>query len=309
MTNCPYCGKILADNETCTCPGASANTAAVQAAPAAPASVADKVNGFWKTNKKLCLAALAGVVVLLLLIVIIAGSAGGSYMDPINGVVKEINKGVKADAAELSYGYSPDFFRDTMGKIAILFPEYDELIEDQQDDLTENFEDLKDQYGKWKLSFVKTDAEKLSKSDLKDYEEVFDDLWDDSFEDIVDKMQDFDSDDIEDLADMADMEVKDVKKMISYIEDYYKSFKKVKISEGYKVRGCFELKDGKEEIDKTQKVTLYVLKINGDWTVYESKGDETFRFDSNEKHYGEYSFLQQYLNSFYCRQIDSFDFF
>lgn len=314
MKNCPYCGKELADDESCTCPGASADTAAAQAVPqdaaqVAPTSFVDKVNELWKTKKILCLAVLAGVIVLLLLIAIIAGSAGGSYMDPINGVVKEINKGVKADYVELSYGYSPDFFRDATGKISKVFPDIDEIIEDQQDDLAEDFEDLKDQYGKWKLRFVKTDAEKLSKSDLKDYREIFEDLWDDRFEDIVDKIDDFDSDDLEDFADLADMEVKDFKKMVSYVKDYYKSFKKVKISEGYKVKGYYELKDGREEIDKTDKLTLYVLKINGDWTVYESKNDETFRFDREAKHYDDYSFLHKYLNGFYSDMIGSVDFF
>ena len=103
----------------------------------------------------------------------------------------------------------------------------------------------------------------------------------------------------EDLADMLDISESDLKKVMKDYIKYLKTFKKIKISAGYKVRGQYVLKNGSDDINKTDKVTMYIVKLNGNWVILTTKNGEKFRFDSEKKSYDKCRFLHDYINIFF----------
>lgn len=302
MSFCTNCGRRLADGEVCTCtapkreaaPGQTFNyTPNVNAAPvyAQPAPVAPAK----KKSGKPAIFIIAAVVIIGIIagIVIAVSGAGKGYMKPINNIVDEINKGDDANFLNLTMAGMPDFL-SKLGDVAKTIDP--DGYEDQQERFADKFESLLDEYSKFKISFDVSSAERLDKDDLKDYEEGYADLWDDYFEDIVEKIDDYDSDDYEDLADVFDVSVKEAKKLVSQYKDYYTTFKKIKVTDGYKVKGKYVISDGKETLNKTDSGTMYILKINGEWTIAAFKEGTSFYFDSSEDGYKYYNFLQEYLN-------------
>lgn len=264
----------------------------------------EKYNEIKKDPKKwrifLIIAAIAAVIVLVLIIRGCTG--GGGYMTPINDLVDAINDGEKVDFLDLYTAYCTKELKSLCREEADLFP--DEL-EYKTDDLREYFEEMNDILGKWEMEFEVTDKEKLDGDDLENYEDELRDLWDDQFEDVVEEIEDMDSDDIDDMAEMLDTSTKKVKSLMDSCADFAKTFKNASVSGGYKVKGSFVLKDKKgDEIDSTNRVSLYVLKINGSWTVYASKDGDRFGFkDTENEYYNIYYFLTKYLNNFYIRSI------
>lgn len=330
MSFCPFCGKEVADGAVCSCQAAPAAAPEVtpvaapapEAAPAAPATetVANKIadvtgmvgdatnkvvdklpegaKGFLKKNGKFVGIGVAAVIVLIILFSLLGGSG---YKDPINSVLKAVNKGEKFDYVDLmTAGQAGDIKEINKLMYEIRGDEFEDEIEDIQD----SFEKLANKYEKWKLTFEFTDSEKLSKDKLKDFQEELEDLWDNSLEDVVDELKDMDDDDLEDVADAQDYDVKDLKKYFSKTLKYLEGFKKVKVSEGYKVKGYYALKDGGDEVAKTNKDTVYILKINGTWMMYSLKESSRFRFNSDDKNYDRYGFLNQYLTPTLGRVMD-----
>lgn len=247
-----------------------------------------KSEKFKKYKPVICGAGALAVVIILLCILF-----SGGYKKPIDAMVKEINKGKKTDYISLMNAGMPGDLQKLnevyYGKVKA------DNTEDRDDDLKDNFEELEDEVSKWKLVFKYEKKEKMSKRELEKYQDNYDP---DDFEDMLDDLDDLD-DAVEDYAKYLKADEDDVEDYLKALVKYLKTFKKIKVTKGYKVKGYYVLKDGSEEINKTNKVTLYVVKFNGDWVVIGSKDGEGFQFDSKEDGYKETRFLNSFINRFY----------
>ncbi|MCR5323634.1 MAG: hypothetical protein K6E85_10240 [Lachnospiraceae bacterium] len=237
-----------------------------------------------------------GCGLLVLIIVLCAIFIGGGYKKPIDAFVKEVNRGAKTDYVSLISAGMPD---DLVKLNKIYYNKIKaDWTEDKNDSLKDSFDDLEDEYSKWKIVFDLDKAEKMKKDDLEDFQDKYDSDEDD-FEDMLDDLDDID-DLAEDYAEYYDVSEKEAKEYLKAMVKYIKSFKKIKITKGYKVKGRYILKNGSKEINKTDKVTLYVVKMNGNWVIMGSKDSESFRFKSGDDNgYNEVKFLQNYMNMFY----------
>lgn len=268
----------------------------------AQASVVDKAVDFVKKNVKLVGGIAAGLVVIIIVICILAGGGSGSYKAPIEDVLNTVNNVKKTGYLGVLTAGQPKSYSDIYSSIMKLADEDD--LEDMNDMFADYLEDLEDEYGKWKLTFEYGDVEKLDKDDLKDYQEEFEDIFEDYLEDTLEELEDADDDDIEDLADMLDCSEKEAEKLVKQMTSFMKKYEKIKVSQGYKVKGRYVLMDGKEEINKTDKATLYIINLNGDWVIAEAKdSSHPFSFDSSKKHSELYYFMESYLNNFYMRTL------
>ena len=339
MKFCRFCGKQLGDDEVCNCEGAlkeAANAAenaaetvaeaaenaaettaeaatnaaenaekqAEDGAAAAVRKVKDSINKIdlkgigekAKENKSLLVKIGAGIVGILL-IILIANLFSAGYKKPIKNIVAAINKGAKADYLTL---YNAGLPKDLANLNKEFYTKlYADNLEDKNDELKDNWEDLKDKYPKFKISFKYDSKDKLSKTDLKEIKEELEDGDLDDLTDTIDEIEEELDDNIEDLADALDVDEKDISKFFKSFIKYLKSFNKIKVTSGYKVRGQYIVKNGGDEINKTDKVTMYILKINGEWVIFTTKDGNRFSFDSEKKSYDKINFLRQYLNIFY----------
>ncbi|MBR5732326.1 MAG: hypothetical protein IKX80_02670, partial [Lachnospiraceae bacterium] len=220
-----------------------------------------------------------------------------SYKTPINNIVSAINKGTKADYLTLYNAGLPKNLAKLNKEVYTTL--YEDRLDDKNDDIKDAFEDLKDKYPKFKIKFVYDSKEKLSKTELREFK---DELEEGDFEDIsdmIDEIEEEIDDHAEDLADMLDISESDLKKVMKDYIKYLKTFKKLKITAGYKVRGQYVLKNGGDDINKTDKVTMYIVKLNGNWVILTTKNGEKFRFDSEKKSYDKVRFLHDYINIFF----------
>ena len=310
MKFCRFCGKQLGDDEVCDCEESKKAAEAAQAqgeAGAETSSVIDNekdsvkldVSGVVekaKSHKDLLIKIGCGVAVVILLL-ILKSLFSSSYKTPINNIVSAINKGTKADYLTLYNAGLPKNLAKLNKEIYTTFDE--DRLEDRDDDVKDAFEELKDKYSKVKIKFVYDSKEKLSKTELNEFK---DDLEEGDFEDITDMIDDIEEeldDKGEDIADMLDISESDLKKVVKDYIKYLKTFKKIKITAGYKVRGQYVLKNGGDEINKTDKITMYIVKLNGDWVILTTKNGEKFRFDSDKKSYDKCRFLHDYINIFF----------
>lgn len=184
MAFCKFCGKEIPDGSVCDCPEAQAAAAAstssdassVETSSAAETSSPEPSSPYpteeasvkpsgSKTGAAVLIAGL--VIVLLIIIGIISAIAGGGYKKPVKNFAKALNKGDGKLLAE------------TMLTDEIL----DEVDDDDFDDLSDTLESIidfaEDEYGKnIKFSISIEDKEKLSKSEIKDIEEEYEDNFD-----------------------------------------------------------------------------------------------------------------------------------
>ncbi|MBO4559060.1 MAG: hypothetical protein J5712_03165 [Lachnospiraceae bacterium] len=308
MKFCRFCGKQLGDDEVCDCEESkkAAENAESQGEAGTGAvidnekdSVTLDVSGVVekaKSHKDLLIKIGCGVAVVILLL-ILKSLFSSSYKTPINNIVSAINKGTKADYLTLYNAGLPKNLAKLNKEVYTTL--YEDRLDDKNDDIKDAFEDLKDKYPKFKIKFVYDSKEKLSKTELREFK---DELEEGDFEDIsdmIDEIEEEIDDHAEDLADMLDISESDLKKVMKDYIKYLKTFKKLKITAGYKVRGQYVLKNGGDDINKTDKVTMYIVKLNGNWVILTTKNGEKFRFDSEKKSYDKVRFLHDYINIFF----------
>lgn len=241
---------------------------------------------------------IAPIVIVLAIIIAVANS--GSYAKPLNQFLKLVNN-QKADSQELTYSLMPDFrvkISKDMMKILLKSDDYADSIESTNDTLEDNFDNVNDEFKKWKIKFEKKEAKKMDKDDLEEIQENCEDYFDDSIDSTIDYYEDLldDEDDIEDYADSMDLSEKETKNYIKKMISYYKSFKDVKITEGYVLKGKF-IVDTDDDDFKSETVKLTFVKINGDW-VY-AGCDGTVSFEDSD---GMFTFITRYLNKSYLNR-------
>lgn len=305
MAFCGNCGRQLEDGEVCTCtqnnqqfgaqqPGnqqfgaqqfGNQQSGNQQFAGQQFGNQAGNVAGEFQSpqtvNKKnkTVFYALAAVVVAVVLYAAF-NLIGGGYMSPVNDVMALINK-KSTDANKYRVAMMSSDLAKPVEKIASIAIKADkDAFEDENEVFEDFYEDLDDEWKKWKLSFDMKSKKKLDKDDLKDLQELYADNYDDYYEDVVDRLKDAleDDDDLEDLADSMDISEKDAKAVVKELINFFGKFKKLKVTEGYKVKGKFVIKADGEEY-KTDTKEFYVYKINGDWCYGGGASGDYFRFD------------------------------
>lgn len=250
MAFCANCGRQLADGEVCTCQ-----------TPAAPKK---------KSKKGLVIA------VLVLILVVAIGVAvfllmSNSYKKPINDLTNAINK-KETNLDSLVSAALPDFVASSYKKaIKVLktSDDFSDMYDEAGESLTEMYDELDDSYDTgWKVKFDYGDKEKIEAEDLASISESYAALYDMYFEDICDEISEYDKYDYEDMADSLGISTSKAKEFCKIAVSFMKEFDGITATEGYVLTGRFVLSDSKgETLEKTDKMTIQVIKLNGDWTI------------------------------------------
>lgn len=160
MAFCKFCGNEIPEGSQCSCAESQAAAAAQESA--APAATAEN------NSNKAAIVLVAGLIIILIIIVSLVSSiAGGGYKKPVSDFEKALNKTDGKLLAECMYGDD----------------KLDELDKDDFDTLSKSLEWLvelcEEEYGKnVKFTIKIEDKEKISKSELKDLEEIYLDSYD-----------------------------------------------------------------------------------------------------------------------------------
>lgn len=248
MGFCPNCGKQLAEGEACTC--------TTQA----------------KGNKKVIIGAIAAVAVVVLAVVcILIFANGGGYKQPVTAITKAINS-QETNVDKLVAAALPTFAEKSYNKAMKIVKSSDDVkdgLEEAEDQLKDIYESLDDEYGKgWSVQFDYGKGEKVDKDDLEDIADAYSALYDSFFEDIIDEIKDYDKYDYEDMADSLDIKSSQAKDLCKIATEFMGKFEECKVTEAYELTGRIILKDKKgKTVEKTDKVTVRVIKLNGDWTI------------------------------------------
>lgn len=276
---CPKCGTENEDGAAfCASCGealeaASVETAATESQPAgedtatAAQSSAGEFNASYAAetedntsgnkNFKPVIAVVAVVVVVFILGKLLFGS---SYKDPIDGLVKNLNK-QETKLEKYTTAFLPKFAQDAYDDVMAVAKKTDEG-EDMMDELDDMLEDqlfssIEDQYGDYKISYEIKDKEKLDKDELEDIADAYDDLRD--------YLDDYDDDAIEDAADEMDLSKSDTKKLQKAVSSLDDGLKNIKVSKGYAVEIKVKIK-GDDDSD-TETLEFNVVKVNGKWII------------------------------------------
>ena len=250
MAFCANCGRQLADGEVCTCQ-----------TPAAPKK---------KSKKGLVIA------VLVLILVVAIGVAvfllmSNSYKKPINDLTNAINK-KETNLDSLVSAALPDFVTSSYKKaIKVLktSDDFSDMYDEAGESLTEMYDELDDSYDTgWKVKFDYGDKEKIEAEDLASISESYAALYDTYFEDICDEISEYDKYDYEDMADSLGISTSKAKEFCKIAVSFMKEFDGITATEGYVLTGRFVLSDSKgETLEKTDKMAIQVIKLNGDWMI------------------------------------------
>lgn len=272
---------------------------------AAPA-VSGSAGGFGAFVRKyllfICIGGAVLVAGIVLLLVFTLGSGSGGYKSPIEKMVKEINKGESADYIDLFTSAYPSELSGLYKSFYALM-ESEDPLENSKERMMDDFADLKDEYPDWKIRFeYSDDAEPMSKSDLRTVKNRIADK--DEIEDYLERLEDREDDYIDQIVDAFDADEKAARSYYKSAVQYLENLKKAEISEGYEVKGRFVITNGSEEINKTDTLTMYIVKINSDWVIYSYKrGEPEFKSGSKYDSYSYVRFISEILYETYSRNF------
>ena len=241
-----------------------------------------------------------GVVALIVIIIVAVSVIGGKgYEGPIEDICETLTDS-ETDMTKIADALLPDFVYDAFEDAYKIIKKSDDFddVNDEFKELLENaYDGLEDDYGKnVKITYDIKSAEKIDKDDLKDMEDAFKDLYESVLEDLIEDIEDLDSDDWEDLADELEISKSDAKKLGDIAIDLMKEFKKPSVSAGYEVELRLKV-EGKDESSKSDRITVHVYKINGDWML--SPDDYyTFLRNIDSRFSRLYSNLSSYISYF-----------
>lgn len=268
MAFCENCGRPLADGEVCKCKQVDG---AQQAAPVQAAEVQTEPVQSKKKGRKglaiviavLVLAVAAGVAVFL-------HSANG-YKKPINDITKVINN-KNTDPDAVISAVLPDFATSYYKKAVKIVKTSDDAADvftEVEDELQDMYDEFDDEYDNgWSVKFDYNDKEKLDADEIESLNDTYSGLYDSYFEDICDEIAEFDKYDYEDLADSLGIKAAKAKDLCKIAVNFMKEFKGAKVTEGYSLTGRLVLSDKSgETLEKSDKITINVIKFNGDWMI------------------------------------------
>lgn len=268
MAFCENCGRPLADGEVCKCKQVDS---AQQAAPVQAAEVqTDPVQSKKKGRKGLA------IVIAVLILAVAAGVAvflhsANGYKKPINDITKLINnKNTDIDAVVTAV--LPDFAASYYKKAVKIIKTSDDAADvfaEAEDELQDMYDEFDDEYANgWSVKFDYNDKEKLDADEIESLNDTYSGLYDSYFEDICDEIAEFDKYDYEDLADSLGIKAAKAKDLCKIAVNFMKEFKGAKVTEGYSLTGRLVLSDKSgETLEKSDKMTINVIKFNGDWMI------------------------------------------
>ncbi len=324
MANCPNCGAPIAENEAfCGSCGhkiekvepqveqpveqpaetgsENAATEMLEKGKEVANGVIEKVKSGDKKMLGIIACAAAAVV---LVVVLLAVLLSGNKMDPINKYVKALNRN-ESDYLKLSaitLGEYGDMSADVTRMLIKCDAEYwdgetyGDLYEEYDEDLKDFYDEIEDEYGKFKVSFKKS---KIKKIKLKDFEDDYDFEWEDyteAYEDAADELKDTlkDSDEIEDFADEYGISEKEAKKILNAQMDFCKKLSKSKLTNIYEIKGKFIVKADGDEY-KSETVSLFVGKVSGEWVLLECDGSIYFEDDEEGMLEDLFSWFEEFM--------------
>ena len=237
MSLCENCGRELEPGEVCNCQK--------------------------KQKKPIALIAGAAAAVLVIVVVVIVSFMGsGSYKTPVKKLIKLVNNQSTDAFAYLELGepIEADFYRSLYSSL-----KKDEKVKEGFDDLKSSLADFYEDIDGFKITecdFVA--AKEMKNKDLRTIADRFDS---DYYESRIEEIDELDKSDYEDLADKLNISAGDAKKAVMARKSYYQALSKVKITEGYEVTLRIYGKYKGEE-DKTEKIQVQIIKVNGKWCIY-----------------------------------------
>lgn len=94
------------------------------------------------------------------------------------------------------------------------------------------------------------------------------------FQDIINSIDNMGKDDIQGLADSLGISYKRANSLCSIIQTRCEGFVSFNVTKGYYITGRYVLynKDNKT-VNKTDKITLAIIKLNGSWYIYDGKAE------------------------------------
>lgn len=265
----PATSAATAGTDTQQPQGGSASAASTTAAStgSSPYGQAAATDAGDKPAKKTPVALIVGAaaaVVIILGVIIVNLMGSGSYKTPVKELVKLINK--QSTDVFAYQALSDPISNDYSKRVYSILKKNDDMKEefdDMKSDLADFYEDI-DGFKITKCDF--TAAKELKKKDLRNIEERIG-LDKDDLEDLLEEINDMDKGDYEDLADLLEISVSDAKKFTKETKAYFQSLSKIKVTKGYEVTlRLYGKYDGEE--DKTDKITVKVIKVNGKWRIY-----------------------------------------
>lgn len=251
MSFCPNCGRQLAEGETCTC----------QAAAEKPKKKSKK--GLIITVLILILCVAAGVAVFLFV--------SNGYKKPVSSLTGVFNDRETSIDKVVSAAL-PDFVSSSYAKAVKILKtseDFEEGYEYAEKALEQMYEEFDDLYGEgWTVKFDYSDKEKLEEEDLEELASSYSDLYSLYFEDICDEIEEYDKYDYEDMADALGISTSKAKDLAKILTSLMKEFEDIKVTEGYALTGRLILSDASgKTMEKSDKMSVPVIKLNGDWTI------------------------------------------
>lgn len=257
MAFCEYCGRQLAEGEVCNCRQNQTGNEPAEQKP--------------KKSKK------GLVIAIIVLILIVAGGVAAflnianGYKKPVDSIASAINK-KNTDIDSLASIVLPDFAVSSYKK-AVKIMKTSENFADGYDEVTQALADfydsMDDSYGVgWKVKFDCADKERLDSDQLDRVSAVYAGFYDTYFESICEDIAGYDKYDYEDLADTMDITASKAKDICKVAVNFMKEFKDIKVTDGYNLTGRVVVSDSTgETLWKSDKMTVKVIKLNGDWMI------------------------------------------
>lgn len=247
-------------------------------APAEKKSFADTLNGItskfvgWLKATPLKKLITLGCIILTAAIVLGVGIGlichfTNYYMTPINAMAK-IENSKEFNVLNIAKAYSNGLeYKEAKALYNALckVEDFEERMETYAEYFEEELEENADTYGdNWKVKYKVEDKEKLEKSDLREFKDQMKSAAE-NIMDIVDRCDDYDSDDWEEICDRLDIDKNQAKDIVKKLESFAKALKNdaSKITEGYELDVVRTISGSDDDDEDSQTIRVY--KINGKW--------------------------------------------
>ncbi len=264
MAFCENCGRQLAEGEVCNCTQNQTGSEPNQTQNVEPS----------KSKRKVKIGLVIAVMVLV--VAVVGGMAAfihisNGYKKPVNNIINVVNKKTSS-IDSLAASALPDFVFSSYKKTIKIMKTSEDFVEkydEAQLSISDMYSQLDESYENgWKLKFDCTDKERLDEPQLEGIATLYSGLYTNYFESICDDIKGYDKYDYEDLADSMGITTSKAKDLCKVAVNLMNEFKDVKVTDGYTLTGRIVMNDNNgENLWRSDKMTIKVIKLNGDWTV------------------------------------------
>lgn len=258
MAFCENCGRPLAEGEVCNCTQGQAG-------------LQPKEEPVKKKRKK------GLAIAIMVLIIAVAGGVAAflhisnGYKKPVDNIASAINKR-SSSLDSIAAAVLPDFAFSSYKKAVKIMKSSDEFtqaFDEAEKSISETYEQFDESYENgWKVKFDCADKERFDDTQLESVSTLYSKLYTSYFESICDDIKGYDKYDYEDLADSMGISTSKAKDLCKVAVNFMNEFKDVKVTDGYVLTGRMVMNDNNgETLVKSDKMTINVIKLNGDWMV------------------------------------------